>query len=390
MTRPSFNSSRLVPLLSIPGARVLQSTFLLVTLVFIVWVLWRIAPRLKRRTDARVVDVILLVVSGVVALLIGQYALSLWPNARPNAPNVALRSMGLRIVITVGVLAAAYIGSGMLVQAVSRFTTETGQLTGHQGEVVSRLSEVAVYLLAALLVLSVWQVDIRAFLIGAGFLGIIIGLAANETLSSLIAGFTLMFSRPFEIGDWIEVPLEDGTKTDGIVTDITLFSTRIESFSGTYVILPNDLVGANTLVNYDRKGRLRLEVEVGIDYGSDPQRAIDIAEETMESTDVVLNVPQPDAVLTRFGESAVVLELRFWIDRPSSRRRWRATTDIIASVKTAFDREGIKIPVPQREVAGRDDTGGFRVVGDRGARWERRRAVGANGRKAELRERRSE
>ncbi len=124
--------------------------------------------------------------------------------------------------------------------------------------------------------------DVRAFLIGAGFLGIIIGLAANETLSALIAGFTLMFSRPFEIGDWIQVPLEDGTTTDGIVTDITLFSTRIETFSGKYVILPNDLVGSNTLVNYDRKGRLRLEIEVGIDYGADPYRAIDIAEQTME------------------------------------------------------------------------------------------------------------
>ncbi|MGA9401242.1 mechanosensitive ion channel family protein, partial [Haladaptatus sp.] len=261
--------------------------------------------------------------------------------------------------------AAAYIGSGMLVRAVDRFTTETGQLTGHQGEVFSRLSEVGLYLLAALLLLSVWQVDIRAFLIGAGFLGIIIGLAANETLSSLIAGFTLMFSRPFEIGDWIQVPLEDGTRTDGIVTDITLFSTRIETFSGKYVILPNDLVGSNTLVNYNRKGRLRLEVEVGIDYGSDPNRAIDIAKETMENSRVVLNVPQPDAVLTGFGESAVLLELRFWIDRPSSRRRWRATTDVIASVKTAFDREGIKIPVPQREIAGRDDTGGFRIASER-------------------------
>ncbi|MGA9402709.1 MAG: mechanosensitive ion channel family protein, partial [Haladaptatus sp.] len=195
MTLLSLDSSRPVPLLPIPGARVLQSTFLLVVLVFAVWFLWRIAPRLKRRTDPRVVDVFLLVVSGIVALLIGQYALSLWPSARPNAPNVDLRSTGIRVLITVGVVAAAYIGSGMLVRAVDRFTTETGQLTGHQGEVFSRLTEVGVYLLAALLLLSVWRVDVRAFLIGAGFLGIIIGLAANETLSALIAGFTLMFSR---------------------------------------------------------------------------------------------------------------------------------------------------------------------------------------------------
>jgi small conductance mechanosensitive channel len=367
MTGPSNDPSRLFRLLPIPEARVLQSTFLLVVLVFVVWVLWKSAPRLKRRIPPRIVDVILLVVSGAIALFIGQRALSLWASAAPNAPNVDVfgQLTGFRIAVTLGLVVAAYIGSGMLVRAVDRFTSETGQLTGHQGEVLSRLTEVAVYLLAALLLLSVWRVDVRAFLIGAGFLGIIIGLAANETLSALIAGFTLMFSRPFEIGDWIEVPLENGEDTDGIVTDITLFSTRIETFSGKYVVLPNDLVSSNTLVNYGRKGRLRLEVEVGIDYASDPERAIDVAKRTMAGSDEVLNVPQPDAVLTGFGDSAVILELRFWIDRPSSRRRWRAMTAIITAVKNAYEREGIKIPFPQREIAGRDETGGFRVVTDR-------------------------
>jgi small conductance mechanosensitive channel len=367
MTGPSNDPSRLFRLLPIPEARVLQSTFLLVVLVFVVWVLWKSAPRLKRRIPPRIVDVILLVVSGAIALFIGQRALSLWASAAPNAPNVDVfgQLTGFRIAVTLGLVVAAYIGSGMLVRAVDRFTSETGQLTGHQGEVLSRLTEVAVYLLAALLLLSVWRVDVRAFLIGAGFLGIIIGLAANETLSALIAGFTLMFSRPFEIGDWIEVPLENGEDTDGIVTDITLFSTRIETFSGKYVVLPNDLVSSNTLVNYGRKGRLRLEVEVGIDYASDPEHAIDVAKRTMAGSDEVLNVPQPDAVLTGFGDSAVILELRFWIDRPSSRRRWRAMTAIITAVKNAYEREGIKIPFPQREIAGRDETGGFRVVTDR-------------------------
>jgi small conductance mechanosensitive channel len=374
MTGPSNDPSRLFKLLPIPEARVLQSTFLLVILVFVVWVLWKSAPRLKRRIPPRVVDVILLIVSGGVALFIGQRALSLWASAAPNAPNVDVfgQLTGFRIAVTLGVVVAAYIGSGMLVRAVDRFTSETGQLTGHQGEVLSRLTEVGVYLLAALLLLSVWRVDVRAFLIGAGFLGIIIGLAANETLSALIAGFTLMFSRPFEIGDWIEVPLENGETTDGIVTDITLFSTRIETFSGKYVVLPNDLVSSNTLVNYGRKGRLRLEVEVGIDYAADPERAIEVAKRTMSGSDEVLNVPQPNAVLTGFGESAVLLELRFWIDRPSSRRRWRAMTAIIAAVKNAYDREGIKIPFPQREVAGRDETGGFRIATDGNERWDRR------------------
>ncbi|WP_458207775.1 mechanosensitive ion channel family protein [Haladaptatus sp. NG-SE-30] len=364
MTHVPNASFDIVAQLPIPEARILLSTFLLVVLVFIVWVLWKTAPRLKQEVNPRIVDVGLLTVTGLVAVLIGQYALSLWAGTDPTVQQVdifsQITSTGLRIAITFGVIAAAYIGSGMLIRVVERFTTRTREISSHQTEVIARITEVGVYIFASLLLLSVWNVDVRSLLIGAGFLGIIIGLAANEPLSALIAGFTLMFSRPFEIGDWVQI-----AEDEGIVTDITLFMTRIETFSGKFVVIPNDVVSSNTITNYGRKGRLRLEVEVGVDYSADLQQAITVAERAMVDQTSVLEVPRPSAVLTEFGESAILLELRFWIDRPSSRRQWRAITAVIAAVKTTYDREGIKIPFPQREVATREETGGFRVVDGR-------------------------
>ncbi|WP_049971411.1 mechanosensitive ion channel family protein [Haladaptatus cibarius] len=360
--------SAVIQQLPVPDAQVLLSTFLLVVLVFVTWILWKVAPRLKRRMNPRLVDVLLLTTSGLAAVFIGQYTLALWTDDAAPAPQVdvfsQLTSAGVRLAITFGVLAAAYVGAGMFVRVIDRFITQSGQITGHQGEVIARVGEVCVYLLAGLLLLGVWRVDVRAFLIGAGFLGIIIGLAANETLSSLIAGFTLMFSRPFEIGDWIRIPIEGNEDDEGIVTDITLFTTRIETFSGEYVIIPNDVVGSSTITNYGRKGRLRLEVEVGIDYSTDPYRAIEIAERTMTDVTAILEVPRPRAILTGFGDSAILLELRFWIDRPSSRRKWRAITAVVADVKTAYDRDGIEIPFPQRALSTRKETG-FRVVDGR-------------------------
>ncbi|WP_458189373.1 mechanosensitive ion channel family protein [Haladaptatus sp. NG-WS-4] len=364
MTHVPDHVPRIVGQLPVPEVRVLLSTFLLVVLVFVVWLLWKVAPRLKQYVNPRLVDVVLFAVTGVVAVLVGQYALSLWADAEPAVQEVdvfsRITATGLRIAITFGVIAAAYVGSGMLIRFVERFTTRTREITSHQTEVITRLVEVAVYIFAGLLLLSVWRVDVRALLLGAGFLGIIIGLAANEPLSALIAGFTLMFSRPFEIGDWIEIE-ED----EGIVTDITLFMTRIETFSGKFVVVPNDVVSSNTITNYGRKGRLRLELTVGVDYGTDLQHAMDVAERAMADQSTVLEVPRPSAVLTEFGESAILIELRFWIDRPSSRRQWRAISAVIAAVKSAYDREGIKIPFPQREVATREETGGFRVVDGR-------------------------
>lgn len=129
-------------------------------------------------------------------------------------------------------------------------------------------------------------------------------------------------------------------------------------------MLPNDVVSSNTIINIGRKGRLRLDVEVGIDYATDPDHAVAVAKETMKDVDEILTVPTPDVVLKQFGNSAVLLELRFWIEKPSSRRKWRAITVVVRAVKHAYDREGIKIPFPQQEVSARDEHGGFRVVDD--------------------------
>lgn len=83
----------------------------------------------------------------------------------------------------------------------------------------------------------------------------------------------------------------------------------------------------------------------------------------MGDVDDILTVPRPEVVLSEFGASSVVLDLRFWIDKPSARRMWRAHTAVISTVKQAFDEHGVKIPFPQRELTGRQETGGFRVSG---------------------------
>jgi small-conductance mechanosensitive channel len=168
-----------------------------------------------------------------------------------------------------------------------------------------------------------------------------------------------MFARPFEIGDWVEI----GDR-EGIVTEISIVNTRIQTFDGEYAMVPNDTVGSSEVINRTRKGRLRIQVDVGGVVHTDVEEAIDVAVEAMRDVDDVLAVPQPMAVLKGFGDSSIVLNLRFWIDKPSARRKWRAQTAVIAAVKSAFDREGITIPFPQRVVSGRSGERGFRADAD--------------------------
>lgn len=262
-----------------------------------------------------------------------------------------------RAVVTAALFGVAYVASGVLHDTVSRFAAHSDRLTRHQEEVAYRSLQICLFGLVILMALTIWNVDVGGLLIGAGFLGIIFGLAAQQTLGALIAGFVLMFSRPFEIGDWVEIGDEEG-----IVTDITVINTRLENFDGESVVIPNDRVGDSVVINRTRKGRLRIRVDVGVDYTVDPDWATEVAEEALAGIDEVLRVPAPDVVPKQLADSAVVLELRGWIDKPSARRRWRARSAMIRSVKAAFEREGIKIPFPQREMSGRAETGGFRIA----------------------------
>jgi small conductance mechanosensitive channel len=325
------------------------------------WVLWRLSRVAKRDYPFRLVNVSLLIASLILIGVSSSLYVVIWEQIHQAKESVkalgAARRTGFQIVLTLGVCAAAYVSAGMVDRVVDRLLQQTEEITRHQGKVVSRLSIIGVYVVGLLALLSVWKINLQGLFVGAGLLGAAIGFAANETLGSLLAGFQLMFSRPFEIGDWVQID-----EHEGIVTDITIFTTRIETFEGKYIMLPNDVVSSSTIINIGRKGRLRLGVEVGIDYEADPDHAMDVAKEAMKGVDDILTVPSPDVVLKQLGDSAVLLELRFWIEKPSSRRKWRAVTAVVRAVKLAYDREGIKIPYPQQEVSAREETGGFRVV----------------------------
>jgi len=341
--------------------RLLLTIAAIVLFALAVFALRRGANHVEKRYDSQLGDVAAGVVSILLSGGVGVILVWMW-DVTPAVEEAVLRvgnpyEIAARVLITFALFVGLYVLTGVVRSAVNELAESNRGVSRHESEIVYRLAQVTIYIFGLLIALGTWEVDLSGFLVGAGFLGIVIGMAARQTLGALIAGFVLMFSRPFEIGDWVQV----GDK-DGIVTDITIVNTRLQTVDGEYVMLPNDVVSSNDIVNRSRKGRLRVHVEVGVDYEADVERAAEIAEETMGELDELLSVPRPRAVLKEFGDSAVIIGLRFWIDKPSARRRWRAQTAVIAGVKRAFEEENVKIPFPQRELTGRAESGGFEIA----------------------------
>ena len=303
--------------------------------------------------------VTLVTAGGIVAVVL------LWDLVGPlqrSYRSLGLQDVAGRVLLSVVVLATTYALTGFVGRVIGELTGKRSSIGEHEREIIYRLTQVSFYTLAVLVVIGLFTRDLGSLLVGAGFLGIVVGMAARQTLGAMLAGFVLMFSRPFEIGDWVEIG-----ERDGIVTGITVFTTRIQTFDGEYVMLPNDEVSGQPITNRTRKGRLRIEVEVGIDYDHDPGHAAELARETVKDLDRILNVPTPQVVGKRFGDSAIVLGVRVWIDNPSARRMWRARTAVIEALTDAFAEEGIKIPFPQRELMGRTEEGGLAIAEGREA-----------------------
>ncbi|SDF21868.1 Small-conductance mechanosensitive channel [Halorubrum xinjiangense] len=281
--------------------------------------------------------------------LAGVAVLTLWGRfglvvaVVPVAEN-ALR-VGAQVVASAVLLGGAYVVSDVIETYVADLSADSDRITAHQEQLLTRLAQVGLLVLAGVTVLGIWGVNLGGLLVGAGFLGIVLGMAARQTLGSLIAGFVLMFARPFEIGDWVEIGNEEG-----FVTEITIMNTHMRNFDGEYVVVPNDLVANQSITNRSREGRLRIHMEVGIGYDDDPEEAAAIAENVLTGIGTIANNPEPYAIPSGFGDSAILLDLRFWIDPPTPQARWRSRAAAVEEIQDRFVEAGISIPYPQRTV----------------------------------------
>ena len=281
--------------------------------------------------------------------LAGVAVLTLWGRfglvvaVVPVAEN-ALR-VGAQVVASAVLLGGAYVVSDVIETYVADLSADSDRITAHQEQLLTRLAQVGLLVLAGVTVLGIWGVNLGGLLVGAGFLGIVLGMAARQTLGSLIAGFVLMFARPFEIGDWVEIGNEEG-----FVTEITIMNTHMRNFDGEYVVVPNDLVANQSITNRSREGRLRIHMEVGIGYDDDPEEAAAIAEDVLTGIGTIANNPEPYAIPSGFGDSAILLDLRFWIDPPTPQARWRSRAAAVEEIQDRFVEAGISIPYPQRTV----------------------------------------
>ncbi len=195
--------------------------------------------------------------------------------------------------------------------------------------------------MAMVFIAAIGQVGVQTASLVAifGAAGLAIGLALQGTLSNVAAGAMLMLFRPFKIGDFVSI-----TGEEGVVTDMSIFTTEITTVDHVQVIIGNGEVWGSTIQNLTSKGIRRVDNNFGIDYDDNIDKAFDVIKSTAASHPKVLTEPaEPWAKVIGLGESSVDIQSRVWCN---SEDYWDVMFDLNKMVKEAFDQNGISIPYP--------------------------------------------
>jgi small-conductance mechanosensitive channel len=271
----------------------------------------------------------------------------LWETVR-DVLGARLRVGGLDVSLGDVVAFGLTLWASLLLSRFLRFVLEgTMQDRGFPPGVPTAISKTVSY---AVVLVGLWfavlasGMDVTRFTVLVGTVGVGIGLGLQGVVNNFVSGLILLYERPVRLGDVVEIG-----KTTGEIARIGVRSSTVKTFQGAEVVVPNSNLISNELVNWTLSDRARrIEVDVGVAYGTDPDRVVKLLEEAARGHEGVLVSPPPLAIFTGFGDSALSFQLRFWTRRFET---WTlVASEVRVAVSRSLDAAGIAIPFPQRDL----------------------------------------
>ncbi len=229
-------------------------------------------------------------------------------------------------------------------------------LTPSMRVLFTKILKIVLLIIAIVAAMSIVGIDLTAFAVFSGALGVGVGLGLQKSISNLFTGMMILMDKSIKPGDVIEVG-----QTYGTISSLGGRYVSVMTRDGIEHIIPNELIISETVINWTRSNsNVRIRLPIGVDYKTDLIHAIEVAVEAAGQIDRIFKSPEPRCLLRGFGDSAIDLELRVWISDPANGVA-NVSSEVLLEVWKAFRDAGIDMPFPQRDI--HIKSGGFEPSG---------------------------
>ena len=254
-----------------------------------------------------------------------------------NLPNLALAILAFTVAVI----------DGKFIKRMSKTALRKSGLDDTVSGFLCRLIFVGVIIGGVMLALSILDLTktVSSILAGLGIVGLALGFAFQDTAANLMSGIYITFRQPYALGDIIES--HDGIM--GAVVDINLRVTKVRTFDGQVVYVPNRFLFQENFTNYTESGKRRIRLECGVSYGEDLDKVEQVTIEALSAMEGRLKNEDISVHWQGFGDSSINFIANVWIEYSRENRVFpHAINDAVKRLKKAFDANDIMIPFPIR------------------------------------------
>ena len=259
------------------------------------------------------------------------------------AKKIPLTDITIGNVITALVVIVVGYFVSIIISRYVRKAMLKAKLAEILAEFTSRVVKILLIIFFIVFAIGFLGIDIGAAVISISVVsGFIFGFAFQETLGNLAAGFMIALTKPFRVGDYVDI-----AGMQGSIKAVGASITTLTTVDNKRVILPNSTIWGNPVINYTALKERMIDMRVGISYGDDMGKAITVAMTVLKSHKNVLKDPSPSVAVAELADSSINLLVRPWVKTSDY---WKTRWELTQQIKEAFDKEGISIPFPQTDI----------------------------------------
>jgi small-conductance mechanosensitive channel len=241
------------------------------------------------------------------------------------------------VVLIVGMIVVKIVGRAVKKSLLRAKATEI------LAEFTSRFVKIILLIFVVFTALGFLGLDMGQYILGlAVVMGFVLGFALGDTLSNIASGFMVAITKPFQAGDFVTVSGESG-----VIQSVGISVTELDTPDNKRIIIPNKIVYGSNIINFTRNPIRRVDMTTGVGYEDDLDKAIKTTMAVITSHPKVLKDPAPQVAVTEMADSSVNFVVRPWC---KTEDYWDVFFDLQKAIKQAYDREGLSIPFPQRDL----------------------------------------